>query len=307
MACNEDTLRLEEELNIEARWTPDSRQYQEALVLMNERKYRQALDSLELLIVQRLFELSKLGQNGLGLVRLPEDNNLLTNLTGYKMREKISRALKARCKAIKNALDNYNLYAAKLNPPRPSLSWTTVVEAVYLAELDILRDTRQDIRTLKWAQPAHREAMNLHFGLKQAKVELRRLNVEIRRLVTFMRDDHIDYHYAIRHLMIADPPLAHELSVQWEYRNAIHEEIFWRLQQTAHLEGFSGKLSPGRHLGRSQDELDELYTFTLPLWLQTLTAQRDDDNGWEDDEEPLHGDEDEDVAGIVQFMDGLDA
>jgi uncharacterized protein with PIN domain len=68
MAAEEDTLRLEEELNIEKRWTVDSPQYQEALVLMNERKYRQGLDSLELLIVQRLFELTKLGQNGIGSV-----------------------------------------------------------------------------------------------------------------------------------------------------------------------------------------------------------------------------------------------
>src|SRR5580698_4642895 len=110
------------------------------------------------------------------------------------MCEKIARALKACCKAIKNALDDYNFYAAKLTPPRPTLTWTKVIEAVYLAELDILRDTQQDIWTLKWAQPAHREAMNLHFGLKQAKVELQRLNVEIQRLITYMRDDHVDHY-----------------------------------------------------------------------------------------------------------------
>jgi hypothetical protein len=69
MAANEDTLRLEEELNIEVRWTADTSQYKEALVLMNERKYRQSLDTLELLIVQRLFELTKLGQNGIGLIQ----------------------------------------------------------------------------------------------------------------------------------------------------------------------------------------------------------------------------------------------
>jgi hypothetical protein len=51
------------------RWTADTSQYKEALVLMNERKYRQSLDTLELLIVQRLFELTKLGQNGIGLIQ----------------------------------------------------------------------------------------------------------------------------------------------------------------------------------------------------------------------------------------------
>ena len=130
------------------------------------------------------------------------------------MREKIARALKARSKAIRNALDNYNDYAAKLVPPRPSLSWTKVIEAVYVADLDILRDTRQDIRNLKWAQPAHRQAMNLHFSINQARVELRGLNVEIRRLITFMHDDHIDFYNAVQKYMITNPPLARESDTQ---------------------------------------------------------------------------------------------
>jgi hypothetical protein len=67
LAVNEETLRLEEELNIETRWLPGSSQYDEAVVLMTERKYRRALDSLELLVVQRLFELTKLGMSGIGL------------------------------------------------------------------------------------------------------------------------------------------------------------------------------------------------------------------------------------------------
>jgi hypothetical protein len=219
------------------------------------------------------------------------------------MREKIARALKARCKAIKNALDDYNLYAAKLIPPRPSLTWTKVIEAVYLAELDILRDTRQDIRTLKWAQPAHREAMNLHFGLKQAKVELQRLDVEIRRLVTFMRDDHVDYYRAIQRWAIANPPLAHELSIQWEYRNAIHENISLRLQQIARLEGFSGQLAPGRHVGCCRDGHNDIPD--LPLWLQKLCALHGNHDGWEDMEDGLHEDSDDDIDGLVQFMDDL--
>jgi hypothetical protein len=50
---------------------------------------------------------------------------------------------------------------------------------VSLAEFDLLRDTRQDIRQFPWAQPLNREAMNLSFGIKRAKEEILRLNVEI--------------------------------------------------------------------------------------------------------------------------------
>lgn len=33
---------------------------------MTERKYRRAIDNLERLVVQRLFEMTKLGMNGVG-------------------------------------------------------------------------------------------------------------------------------------------------------------------------------------------------------------------------------------------------
>ena len=142
------------------------------------------------------------------------------------MRKKIGRALKAHCKAIKHVLEEYNLCAAQLNPPRPNLTWTKVMDAVYIVELDILRDARQDIHSLKWGQPAHREAMNLYFGLERVKEEVLWLNVEIRCLLTFMCDDHIDYHHAIQSLIIVDPPLASELSKQWQHCNQVYKNIF---------------------------------------------------------------------------------
>jgi hypothetical protein len=43
-----------------------SPEYQEALVTLNERRYRRAVDSLERLVIQRLFELAKLGMSGVG-------------------------------------------------------------------------------------------------------------------------------------------------------------------------------------------------------------------------------------------------
>lgn len=48
------------------RWVPGSARYEEALILMSERNYRIALDRLESLVVKRLFELTKLGMNGVG-------------------------------------------------------------------------------------------------------------------------------------------------------------------------------------------------------------------------------------------------
>ena len=54
-------------LSIDMCWTPDSEIYKETQTLLVERSYRRAVDNLERLVVQRLFELTKLGMNGVGM------------------------------------------------------------------------------------------------------------------------------------------------------------------------------------------------------------------------------------------------
>lgn len=48
------------------RWLPDSEIYKATQKLLVERSYTRAVDNLERLVVQRLFELTKLGMNGVG-------------------------------------------------------------------------------------------------------------------------------------------------------------------------------------------------------------------------------------------------
>ncbi|KAJ6586794.1 hypothetical protein DFH09DRAFT_1307908 [Mycena vulgaris] len=64
-------------------------------------KYQEALDDLEKLIVERLFELTKVNQSGMG----------------YKMRKHIAKALQARSKGGKNAVERYNMAAMAMEPP----------------------------------------------------------------------------------------------------------------------------------------------------------------------------------------------
>jgi hypothetical protein len=65
-AKEEELSRYEEEHAIDPRWLPDSDSYKATQKLLVERSYRRAVDNLERLIVQRLFELTKLGMNGVG-------------------------------------------------------------------------------------------------------------------------------------------------------------------------------------------------------------------------------------------------
>ena len=99
-------------------------------------------------------------------------------------------------------------------PPRPLLSWESVIAAANLADFDLLRSTRQDIRKLEWAQPANREGMVMYFKIKRAKEEISRLNVEIWRLLTFLYDDHVDHYRAVSTNIMTDPTLAFEVSTR---------------------------------------------------------------------------------------------
>ncbi|KAJ7691944.1 hypothetical protein B0H17DRAFT_871604, partial [Mycena rosella] len=129
LLVEEEVCEYEEEHHITERWIPGSKNYEDALILLSERSYKLALDRLESLVVKRLFELTKLGMSGVG----------------YKLREKISNALRTRAEAIRAALQKYNLAAGQLNPLRAHLTWTSVIETVSLAAFDLLSDTGTDI------------------------------------------------------------------------------------------------------------------------------------------------------------------
>lgn len=57
---------FEVELDLEGRWTREMPEYKEAEKQSLMRKYYKSVDTLERLIVQRLFELTKLGMSGVG-------------------------------------------------------------------------------------------------------------------------------------------------------------------------------------------------------------------------------------------------
>jgi hypothetical protein len=168
---------------------------------------------------------------------------------GYKLRTQISKALKSRATAIRNALQRYNKYAAEMMPPRPSLDWNQIVEYSFLAEFDLLRDSNGQIQTKRWANPLYRQASAQYFDRVRAQEELERLNVEVGRLMTKIRDDTIYYPNTIAILSTEDPPLASELSRQWEQLLSVNSWHQRRIHQIQTLHGYSGPRWPGTRLG----------------------------------------------------------
>ncbi|KAK1216061.1 hypothetical protein PQX77_021311 [Marasmius sp. AFHP31] len=214
---------------------------------------------------------------------------------GYKQREKISKALRARAEAIRKALDTYNDLATQVNPPRPTLTFNEIVEMVSVADFDLLKDTQHNVSELIWAREEHREAMHLHFWIRRAREEIYRLNIELKRLITFMLDDHADYHQALKATQCTDPDLAAELARQQSYRVAIHTHIVQRLAQTSALRGFTGCLLPGERLYRDSAATDMA---PLPPWSDIIGLEV----AGLDEVQP---EEAADSDGLISFMQGL--
>ncbi|KAF8169293.1 hypothetical protein K438DRAFT_1909518 [Mycena galopus ATCC 62051] len=204
----ETVQATERRLSIEVRCTTEDPEWIQAAELVVKRRYRRAIDTLEGLVVKRILELTKVNQSGLA----------------YKLRDHIAKALKTRSKAIWNALNRYNAAAEALDPPGRLLTWAEVVDYTFLADFDLLRspDTTSSIRA--WATPA-----------APAREEIPRLNIEIRRFVTYMKDERaflVDRESEIR---AEDPVLAFFV---WKYRNR-------RAMRKKLGAAFTGTLQPG--------------------------------------------------------------
>ncbi|KAJ6456048.1 hypothetical protein C8R45DRAFT_1056474 [Mycena sanguinolenta] len=219
---------LEVRLGVEMRWVAGDENWAAAADLVRKRRYQRALDDLERLIISRMFELSKC-------------NMAHSFEAGYKLRKHIAKALQARSKALKAAIARYNDAASALTPPREHLDWDEVVEKAFLADFDLLRDARQDIRQEAWALPAGRAAMEQHFKILRAKEEIQRLNVEIRRFVTYMVDEEaflVREENALR--AEGDTGLAHQVCLHRMERTRFTAIHMARLTKLSKVAGFTG-------------------------------------------------------------------
>ena len=64
--CIQGLVEMEVEMGIVKRWDPTSPEYQETLGYLSTRQYQRALEELQRLVIQRLFELHKMNLLGTG-------------------------------------------------------------------------------------------------------------------------------------------------------------------------------------------------------------------------------------------------
>ncbi|KAF8585660.1 hypothetical protein K439DRAFT_1615792 [Ramaria rubella] len=198
---------LETKLEIEVRWVPTSPEWIATQSLIDTCKYRCALDHLEGLVVARLFELTKAHQPG----------------TGYKLCKHIGKALKACSEAIHTAA---------------ALEVQTVLDYVYLAQFDLLQESRALLPDLPWSQAPEREAVLAYFKCQRSREDILRLNVEVRHLWTWMDDEEVWMLLHIQRLEQENPALAFQ----------VHRQQLYKL---ASLPGFCGDVTRGVCPGQS--------------------------------------------------------
>ncbi|KAG0692355.1 hypothetical protein DFH29DRAFT_764479, partial [Suillus ampliporus] len=209
-------------IGVEERWSLTHTERIKAQSLIANAQYHKAVDDVEHLVVMRLLELTKL------------------QMSGYKLRMQIAKALKTRATAIRNALSQYNKHAAALDPPRAPITWEQVVEFSQLAEFDLLQDTRNQLHNKHWSIPHNRQALGKYFDLERSKEEIVCCNVETLHLRTKIQDDVIHFPAVIEQCHESNPPLAAEIQRRWYHLQSINTFHLSRIAQIHTLPGFSG-------------------------------------------------------------------
>ncbi|KAF8587420.1 hypothetical protein K439DRAFT_1614349 [Ramaria rubella] len=172
----QELQKVDGHLDVRARWTPESPEFHCAA---------------------ELFELMKAN----------------VSHTGYKQCMHISKALKACSKAIQRALQVYNKAALMLDLPWPSLTWAQIVEYTTIAEFELLHmGAWEDIQNLEWANTRNREATICHVKILHAQEEIKQLNIEIKRLATWICNETVVLDQAIEACAPTQGLLAHTLT-----------------------------------------------------------------------------------------------
>ncbi|KAI0080203.1 hypothetical protein K474DRAFT_1590508 [Panus rudis PR-1116 ss-1] len=286
-----EVIEMEIRMNIapSERWTPSSPQYISTLEFMEERQYHKALEKVQRLVIQHLFELHKL--------------NLAQ--TGYKLRTHLAKSLQTRCKTIRKAVAQYNTAAAKLTPPRPPLDWSQVSHYGFLEEFLLLQDTRNDIHERPWGNAQAREAMKLRRRIERAKEEIERCNVEVRRLHTAIVDEAALFRAVLQEAETSGDRTLGPLQDFVTRHLNINEQLLSRVEQIYALPGFTGMKGPGVRLGHRplpRDANDYSQCADIGPIIPTIHRPTADDSDEENDsDDETHGEYD----GLIQFFSHL--
>jgi hypothetical protein len=191
-------------------------------------------------------------------------------------------------------VQNFNTAAAALSPPRKALDVHKVLDHVFLAEFDLLRDSRYQVMKRPWAQPAERSTMAAFYKLQRSQEEIQHLDVEACQLATYIEDEEHDLAEHHSQLLVEEPSLAYQVQKLRESLVAVNKVHWRRLERLQQLDGFTGNLTAGQHVGRRSQHHN----------LETTSAMEEPDDNQQLDED-VDDDNDNAVEAIEKTIDAL--
>ncbi|KIJ15711.1 hypothetical protein PAXINDRAFT_162818 [Paxillus involutus ATCC 200175] len=141
--------------------------------------------------------------------------------------------------------------------PRHMLSFEDVVEYTFLADFDLLRDTREDILQRPWASPTAQLTMDLYFKMCRAEEEKQCLDIEIQWFVMYLRDEDHYLWGCEDQLCSSDPALAYQVEWYCNVRARYNDYHLCKLSNLASLPGFGGSLSAGPEEEEKEETSEE--------------------------------------------------
>ena len=172
------------------------------------------------------------------------------------------------------------------------------MEYAFLADFDLLRDSRQDVRDRPWTNPACRVVIDQYFKLERAREEIQRLNVEITRVVTYIRDEERFLRSKEAEVMLVNPGLARQVKIHRMERGRFNARHMERFRKLAFLPGFSGSIIPGSSIELGRD-VHNAMDVDNAAEVSGQGGDGDTANIAEADDEDDDDEEDEEIQAIV--------
>jgi hypothetical protein len=124
------------------------------------------------------------------------------------------------------------------------MSWAQIVEYTTIGEFELLRTgARQDIRNLEWVDARNREATICYLKMVRAQEEITRLNVEAKRLATWIIDEKQVLEGALT--TTQDTLQVGAIRAFAKERLRINSKVQSTLDALYEIKGFSGDVSIG--------------------------------------------------------------
>ncbi|RXW14344.1 hypothetical protein EST38_g11508 [Candolleomyces aberdarensis] len=205
---DEELGDMELRLGLETRWDATMPQYHETLTYIKERRYHQALEGLQKVVVQRLFELHRLNLSGIG----------------YKARTLLAKAMRTRSRAIQSAVNKYNRAALDIGRS-DTLDFAQAAKYSFVEEFELLKNSHADLSDARWKEPVIREAMKRHQRIQRAREEIIRVNIEIQRIYTAIQDEREEMTMVESRLKAEGDPLYVIVQDLNSYRKRVHQDL----------------------------------------------------------------------------------